>query len=461
VNPIHDIRDFGARSGDDFDCSDAFARVTAKAKASGGATILVPAGLYRSGPIELFDNTTLHLERGATISFISEPERYPPVETRWEGVRCFAMQPLVLARGARNVAITGEGSLDGNGRTWWDLHRAKKAARQYGPQTPIEHRLASLNLATGEQPSGGGGRETQFLRPPLVQFLDCDGVLLEGVRLKDSPFWTVHPVFSRRVRIEGVFILNPSDAPNTDGIDIDSCEDVEIVNSAVDVGDDCVALKAGSGPQGLAEGRATRNVRIAGCSFLSGHGGVVIGSETAGGIENVDVSNCRFQGTDRGIRLKSRRGRGGLVQNLSFRNLVMEGILAPLTVNLYYDCGAKASEAARLFSQKAQDLDSLTPRMRNILVDNLVATGCKASAGFIVGLPESPIANLSLERCIITMADENLVSPSKSEMYQGIGETSARGVRIRHAEVKMKGVRIENAPGGGIIEEPGAQVSIC
>jgi len=279
MNPILDIRDFGARSGDDFDCSNAFASAVAKARAEGGATVLVPSGRYRSGPIELFDNTTLHLERGATISFIPEPERYPPIETRWEGVRCFAMQPLILARGARNVTISGEGNLDGNGRSWWDLHRAKKVAQQASPQTAIERRLASLNKGRGEQPSGGGGRETQFLRPPLIQFLDCDGVLLKGVRLRDSPFWTVHPVFSRRVKIQGIIIQNPADAPNTDGVDIDSCEDVEIIDSVVDVGDDCVALKAGSGPQGLAEGKATRNVRIAGCSFLSGHGGVVIGSE--------------------------------------------------------------------------------------------------------------------------------------------------------------------------------------
>ncbi|MDX9826373.1 MAG: glycoside hydrolase family 28 protein [Spirochaetia bacterium] len=459
MNPILDIRDFGAHSGDDFDCTEAFALAVARAKASGGATLLVPPGRYRSGPIELCDNTTLHLERGAAIQFISDPERYPPIETRWEGVRCFAMQPLVLARGARNVAITGEGTLDGNGHSWWNMHRANKAAGRSGPKTAIEQRLAALNKGRGEQPSGGGGRETQFLRPPLIQFLDCDGVLLKGVRLQDSPFWTVHPVFSRHIRIEGIHIHNPADAPNTDGIDIDSCEDVEIVDSVVDVGDDCVALKAGSGAQGLAEGRATRNVRIAGCSFLSGHGGVVIGSETAGGIENLDVSNCRFTGTDRGIRLKSRRGRGGLVQNLSFRNLVIENTLAPLTVNLYYECGAKESEAVSLFSQDAQKLSPLTPCMRNILVTNLVATGCRASAGFIVGLPESPIVNLNLEHCIIKMADENLVSPSKSEMYRGIGETSARGLRIRHAEVRIQGLKVEDAPGGEILKEPGALVS--
>jgi len=459
MNPILDIRDFGALSGDDFDCTEAFALAAARAKASGGATLLVPSGLYKSGPIELFDNTTLLLERGAIIKFIPDPELYPPIETRWEGVRCFAMQPLVLARSVRNIAIIGEGTLDGSGHSWWNMYGAKRAAGQSGPQTPIEQKLASLNKAGGEQPSGGGGRETQFLRPPLIQFLDCDGVLLKGIRLKDSPFWTVHPVFSRRIRIESVQIHNPADAPNTDGIDIDSCEDVEILDSVVDVGDDCVALKAGSGLSGLAEGRASRNVRIAGCSFLSGHGGVVIGSETAGGIENLDVSNCHFSGTDRGVRLKSRRGRGGLVQNLSFRNLVMENTLAPLTINLYYECGAKESEAATLFSQDTQELSPLTPRMRNILVTNLVATGCRASAGFIVGLPESPIVNLRLEHYIIKMADKNLVSPSKSEMYRGIGETSVRGIRIRYAEIRLQGLKVENASGGELFKEPGAIVS--
>jgi polygalacturonase len=455
MNPTVDIREFGGEPGDENDCSEAFAKAMAMIREAGGGTLRIPPGLYRSGPIELFDNTTLSLERGACIRFIPDPDLYPPVETRWEGIRCYAMQPLIFARGARNVALIGEGTIDGSGQEWWKTHRAKQASGQAKPETFMEKKLAELNKNSGVQPSGGGGRETQFLRPPLVQFFNCDGVLLRGLSFLNSPFWTIHPVFSRRIRIEAIHIENPDDAPNTDGIDVDSCEDVSISDSVINVGDDCVALKAGSGRQGLEEGRGTRNVSISGCSFLSGHGGVVIGSETAGGIENVHVLNCRFMGTDRGVRLKSRRGRGGLVQNLSFRNLVMDKVLAPITINLYYECGVRAADKAFVFSQSPQPSSQFTPIMRNILVSNLVASNCRASAGFVVGLPESKIRNLVLENCVISIAGESLVPVERSEMYQGLGATDYRGLRLKNVECRLDAVRIENCGGRGVLVEEG------
>ncbi|HWP69295.1 MAG TPA: glycosyl hydrolase family 28 protein, partial [Rectinemataceae bacterium] len=305
------------------------------------------------------------------------------------------------------------------------------------------------------------GRETQFLRPPLLQFLFCIGVTIEGVTIRNSPFWTIHPIFSEKISIKDVRIENPADAPNTDGIDIDSCSDVSIVGTVVDVGDDCIALKAGSGPKGLAEGQPTRNVSIRHCTFLRGHGGVVVGSETAGGIENVDVTNCRFVGSDRGIRIKSRRGRGGTVQNLSFRNLVMEKVLAPLTINLYYNCGARAADAEALFSQAPAEVTALTPKIRNISVSNLVATECRASAGFVVGLPESKIENLSLENCSIAVATENLVPVGRSEMYQGIAETGYRGLRLKNVECSMNGVKVEHCAGEGYLAEEGCSLSVA
>ncbi len=456
--PIYDILDFGASPDGKTDCSAAFSRVLATVKAEGEGTVFLPPGRFLTGPIELTDNATLFVSRGATLLFVTDPERYEPVRTRWEGIMCHAMHPLIFARKARNLAIRGEGIIDGNGEPWWNTHRGNKAGKRPGPSSPMEMRLAALNGPAKDQPSGGGGRETQFLRPPLLQFLSCEGVSVEGVTLRNSPFWTVHPVFSENVSIRNVRIENPSDAPNTDGIDVDSCSEVSIVGTTVDVGDDCIALKAGSGPQGLAEGKPTRNVSISNCTFLHGHGGVVIGSETAGGIENVDVTNCRFVGSDRGIRIKSRRGRGGTVQNLSFRNLVMEKVLAPLTINLYYNCGAKASDSEALFSQAAAEVTALTPKIRNIGVSNLVAAECLASAGFIVGLPESKIENLSMENCAISVAAGNLVSVGRSEMYQGLSETDYRGLRLKNVECSMNGLKVENCPGEGFRAEDGCSL---
>jgi len=457
--PLYDIKDFGAKPDGATDCSAAFALALSKLREAGGGTLRVPEGVFLTGPLELTDNMTLLLERGATLSFVTDPERYEPVETRWEGIACYAMHPQIFARNARNISIIGEGCIDGNGAPWWEAHRRKKAEGQTLPATLIERKLALLNHFDGTEPSGGGGRETQFLRPPLIQFLACDGVKVEGVTLRNSPFWTLHPVFSSKILINKVKIENPSDAPNTDGIDIDSCDDISIFDSLVDVGDDCIALKAGAGPQGVAARRPTRNVRISGCTLLSGHGGIVIGSETAGDIENVDVCNCRFIGSDRGIRIKSRRGRGGTVQNLSFRNLTMEKVLAPLTINLYYNCGAKAGEAERLFSILAQPISALTPRIRNIIVSNLVASDCRASAGFIVGLPESRIENLRLENCVISMAGASLAPVRQSEMYQGIEETDKRGLRLKNVECTMVGLSVEGCAGSGILLEEGSVVN--
>ena len=261
------------------------------------------------------------------------------------------------------------------------------------------------------------------------------------------------------MKIEGVSILNPADAPNTDGIDVDSCVDVSIRNCLVDVGDDCIALKSGSGSVGLAEARPTRGVLIEGCNFLNGHGGVVIGSETAGGIEDVEVRDCRFSGSDRGIRIKSRRGRGGLVRNLAFSGLAMEGVHAPITINLYYNCGAGVEEAPRLFSTLAQPVDALTPKFRDIWISDLTARGCRASAGFVAGLPESRIEGLVLKDCSIELASEGLLPVEASEMYQGLPEISGRGLRLRNVECLMENVSVGNCPGGSLVVEEGCDIS--
>lgn len=455
---VYDIMEHGACPDGRTDNSGVLAGVCRHIADEGGGTILIPEGEFLTGPLDLEDNTRLLLEKGAVLKFVDDPGRYSPVETRWEGIVCYAMHPLIFAKNARNIVIEGEGRIDGNGFSWWKTHRAKKAARQSGPETDIERRLAALNRFDSRQPSGGGGRETQFLRPPLVQFLSCRKVRIEGVSFVNSPFWTIHPVFSQDIVIRDISILNPPDAPNTDGIDIDSCSDVSIYGAVVDVGDDCIALKAGSGERGLSEGKATRNVRVSGCTFLSGHGGVVIGSETAGGIENVEVTNCRFLGSDRGIRVKSRRGRAGLIQNLVFRNLVMDNVLAPLAINMFYNCGAPPEEADRLFSTEAAEPTQLTPKARNILVSNLAATRCRACAGFVAGLPEAKIDALRLENCSIGMAATGLADVGMSEMYQGLPPVHGRGIRIVNANVTLADVRVENCEGPAVIADSGTDI---
>jgi polygalacturonase len=231
------------------------------------------------------------------------------------------------------------------------------------------------------------------------------------------------------VRISGLSIINPADdAPNTDGIDIDSSEDVLIENCHVAVGDDGIALKAGSGKEGMGVKKPTGNVTVRGCTVEAGHGGIVIGSETAGGIFNVLAEHCVFNGTDRGIRIKSRRGRGGVIRNLEFRDLTMENNLCPLTINMYYRCGAESQ--ASCFSLDRQPRDEATPQVQNVKVTNIRARGCRASAAFIVGLPEAPVENLRIDHCEFSTDEQSGVSPGESDMFLGIPDISEKSMRI-------------------------------
>ena len=423
-----DLGSFGGLGDGITDNSAAFGRALETLKASGGGTLLVGSGIWRTGPLELFSNCTLYLEEGAAVSFIAEPARYTPVFTRWEGIRCFAMHPCLFAKDGEHIRVEGKGRLDGNGQRWWDLLREKRRRRQEAPEDAEELALARLNPGFESQSGGGGGRNIQFLRPPLVQFYRCVDAGLRDITLANSPFWTVHPVFCRELRLSGLSITNPKDAPNTDGIDIDSCEDVEIDNCHVSVGDDGIALKSGSGGDGIEAGKPTCRVRVRNCAVEDGHGGIVIGSETAGGIFDVLAEDCIFRGTDRGIRIKTRRGRGGHIRDLEFRGLTMENNLCPLSINMYYRCGAE--HEAGYFSLDPLPVTAQTPSIKNIVVSGVRAGGCRASAGFIAGLPESPVENLRVRDCEFSTDEASGISPDESDMFLGIPSVTEKSFRL-------------------------------
>lgn len=437
---IKDIQEFGAVSSDQKcglhssaykDNSAAFSLAVEALKKNGGGTLRAGRGIWHTGPIQLFSNITLELEEGCVLSFIPDPEKYKPVLTRWEGVVCYAMQSCIFADGETNITIKGHGVIDGTGEVWWNLLKEKK--KQSGPVDEYEKRLASLNPGYEKHPGGGGGRNTQFLRPSLVQFHSCTNVTLEGVTLQNSPFWTLHPVFCKNLAVRNVAITNPSTAPNTDGMDIDSCEDVIIDSCRISVGDDGIAVKSGSGDDGIKVNRMSKNILIKGCLVTSGHGGVVFGSETAAGISHVKVEDCRFEGTDRGIRIKTRRKRGGDVHHLEFRNLVMENNLCPIAVNMYYRCGSKGTEE-ELFSLQALPVESSTPSVHDIYIENITSKGSRASAGFIAGLPEMPVKNLVIKNSYFSTDERSTVSPSESDMYAGLSDSVNKSFRILYAE---------------------------
>jgi polygalacturonase len=426
------LETYGGKADGLFDNTAAFKAAFADLAQAGGGKLTLSAGKWCSGPVQLLSNTTLELAEGSVLSFIPEPERYTPVFTRWEGVECYAMHACLLALKQKNVTVTGKGVIEGNGRTWWELKNAKKAARQTGPQESYEKKLAALNPGYENQPGGGGGREIQFLRPCLAEFNCCENVVLEGVTLVESPFWTVHPLYTHDLVIRNVTIENPKDAPNTDGIDVDSCVGVEITGCSVSVGDDGICLKSGSGPDGIRVNKPTENVTIKDCTVRWSHGGIVIGSETAAGIRHVLAENCHLDGTDRGIRIKSRRGRGGDIFDITLKNLKMENNLCPIAINMYYKCGI-TDQSSPLFSLDKQPVTAETPHIHAVSISGITATGCKASAGFIVGLPEAPIENLTIRDCVFSTDETSPASPMDSDMFYGLPDVSVKSFRILNA----------------------------
>ena len=370
-----------------------------------GGVLRVPAGRYETGPVRLFSHTELRLEPGAVIAFVAEPEAFPLQECQDEGRITRRPQPCLSAFGAQDVAVTGQGVIDGGGAGWWAAHRA--GTLQHG-------------------------------RPYLLHFEDCTRLRIQGVHLQNSPAWTVHPLRCADVIIRDISISNPYDSPNTDGINPESSRDVRILGCRVDVGDDCITLK--SGTEDTPAPAPCENIVIADCCLVHGHGGIVIGSEMSGGVRNVTVTNCVFTGTDRGIRIKTRRRRGGRVENLRFSNLVMDGVLCPFVFNMYYCCGTR-EEDRWVWEKTPYPVDGGTPFFGNISISGVTATGVRAAAGFCWGLAESPVRGLSIRDCRIEM--EPGAEPGVPAMMGGLETVSGAGFMLRNArELLVEGVTV-------------------
>lgn len=392
------------------DCwTEAFSAALQALNAAGGGRLFVPAGVYMTGPIELKSNMTLELEAGAVIRFLDDPDAFPLVDTEFEGLSVMAYMPCVYARDAKRVRITGDGTLDGSGSRWWKAKR--------------ENTLA-------------------YPRPYLVCFQNCQDVSIDHVTLINSPCWTVHPLYCDHVDISHVTIRNPADSPNTDGINPDSSRNVRIADCLIDVGDDCIAIKAGT--EDTPNKQPCENILISGCHMLNGHGGVVIGSEMSGGVRNVQVTNCLFRGTDRGIRLKTRRGRGGVAENLAFSHILMEDVMCPFVFNMYYFCG-KAGRLEKVRDKSPHPVDAFTPAIRDVTISNVTVRGATACAGFLYGLAEQPLERVYLSNCTVVMR------PGKAEipaMMEGIAPMEAAGFFLRNArDVRFENVRVINALG--------------
>jgi polygalacturonase len=372
---MFDIRDSGA-AGDGITVNTrAFRRAIEACYEEGGGTVLIPEGTWLTGPIHLRSNVNLHLEKGALVRFSTRFADYLPVVfTRWEGVECYNYSPLIYAQDCENVAVSGEGVLDGQGQVWWHWKKLQQAAAKtlYDAESkgvPVEKRVF--------------GSEVAALRPQFLQTVHCRNVLIEGVTLVNGPMWTVHPVYCENVLVRDITVR--SEGPNTDGLNPDSCRNVLVEGCSFHTGDDCIAINSGMNEDGWRVARPCENIVIRDCAMSEGHGAVAIGSGMSGGVRNVFVHDCRVTGGDQGIRLKSMRGRGGLVDNVRFEKIQMAGLRQEaIVLNMFYGSSTAASRS------------DVPPAFRNIHIRDVTCESAGVAIA-IRGLPEQPIQRVILE----------------------------------------------------------------
>ena len=419
-----DIRDFGGVGDGVTLNSEAFAKAIETLASAGGGRLVVPTGVWLSGPITLKDNIDLHIRPDAILLFSTDRNLYPIVETVFEGLDTKRCISPINAVGAKNIAITGGGTIDGNGDSWRQVKKSKIAPSQwkkllksggftnekgdlwYPDSTSYYGAVVSdaFNVPQGLTTEEEWNKVKTYLRPVMISLMNCENVLLEDCLFQNSPCWNIHPLMCRNVIIDNVTVRNPWYSQNGDGLDVDSCENVLVINSSFDVGDDAICIKSGKNEDGRRRARPCRNLIVNNCIVFHGHGGFVVGSEMSGGVENIKVSDCRFLGTDVGLRFKSCRGRGGVVKNIYIEDIVMMNIpTEPLLFDLHY--GGKsaveaAAEGASPFDVEFVEADETTPQFRDIYIKDVICSGA-ARAMYFNGIPEKNIENIVVENCEI------------------------------------------------------------
>lgn len=417
------ITDFGGIGDGTTLNTEAFAEAMDALSQKGGGRLVVPAGVWFTGPIVFKSNINMHLEDRAIILFSPDKDLYPIVETSFEGLDTRRCQSPISGRNLENVAITGNGAIDGNGHYWRPLKKGKvsesfwKRATSSGgvfkrddywmPSAQYLHAdtTSEMNVPRHPKTEEEWMSVRDFLRPVMVSFIECRNVFLQGVIFQNSPAWNIHPLMCENVILDGVQVRNPSYAQNGDGLDLESCKNAIIVNSTFDVGDDGICIKSGKDEDGRKRNLATENVIIDNCTVFKGHGGFVVGSEMSGGVKNILVSNCQFLGTDVGLRFKSRRGRGGVVENIFIRHISMFDIATePLHFNLYY--GGKSvvetledGDESKIV-EEIPPVDETTPTFKNIYINDVVCASARRALYFY-GLPEHMIDNINVENFVV------------------------------------------------------------
>lgn len=356
----------------------------------GGGHLIVPEGLWLTGPIGLESNIDLHIKSNAVILMVADRTQYPIVDGDYGGKPTRRYQSPIYARGKRNISITGGGIIDGNGDYWRMVKKDKMTPGQW-----------NKIIASGGIVKGNTWYPTEELargedhRPDLISLWDCENVLLEDCTFENSANWNVHPLLCKNMIIKNVTIRNPWYSCNGDALDLDCCKNVLLMGSSFDCGDDAICIKSGKDKPGRDRGVSCENILIDDCVVYHGHGGFTIGSEMSGGVRNIRMTNCRFIGTDVGLRFKSARGRGGIVEMIWIDGLYMKDIVGDaISFSLYYMDKKGAAE-------QSFPVDETTPQFRDFHINNLMCNGAARAMGFI-GLPEMPVKDIQINNCRIT-----------------------------------------------------------
>lgn len=384
-----DITCYGAIGDGITDCTEAFRSAIKECSEKGGGKVIVPEGMFLTGPIHLLSNVNLNVTKNAVIKFSTDPNKYLPVVfTRWEGVECMNYSSLIYAYEQENIAVTGSGILDGQGSNtnWWSWKGNKDDGWKEGMSNQKNARTKLFEMAENNiPPEKRIFGEGYYLRPDFIQPYKCKNVLIDGVTFKNSPMWFIHPVLSENVTVSNVTVDGLG--PNNDGCNPESSKNVLIKNCYFNTGDDCIAIKSGRNTDGRRVNIPSENIIIQNCIMKEGHGGVVIGSEISGSVKNVFAEDCEMDSPnlERAIRIKTNSIRGGNIENLYVRNIkVGEVSEAVLKIDYYYEEGDKGE---------------FTPEVKNIRLENIVSQK-SPYAIWIKAYDRSPVKNLSLENCI-------------------------------------------------------------
>jgi DNA sulfur modification protein DndE len=452
------IEKYGARGDGMFLNTEAIAKAIDACSNNGGGVVLIPSGVWITGPVVLKNNVNLCVKRGALLQFSTNKDHYPLVDGYYEGAKSKRCQSPISGVGLMNIAITGGGVIDGAGHVWRSVKKDKLTESQWkdlikygglldekGKTWYPSEKYRKGELIKGMVPKGSPIQAYEdvkdFFRPVLLSLIECKNILLDGPTFQNSPNWGLHPLMCEHITVRNIRVYNPEYAQNGDALDLESCRIGTIDNCVFDAGDDAICLKSGKNEEGRKRGKPTELFVITNCLVYHGHGGFVVGSEMSGGVRNIFVDNCTFMGTDIGLRFKSSRERGGVVENIWISNISMSDIATEaVSFNMYY--GGKSPKETDNTADVEDSIPAVndgTPQFRNLYIRNVQCNGA-ARAILAQGLPEMSIQNI---------------------MFENVSICANEGISVIDAEnISMKNVSVKSAKGHPIWIKNGKKISL-